>query len=88
MFPGRKKRRRVKALPQRNAMRILEQQKRAFPFFVRPAMERLLPVRPPNPVLPDPTLDLMNEVSAFDFDEERQATYSEFFPNGGFGFDP
>jgi hypothetical protein len=54
MFPGRKKCRRVKALPQQNAMRILEQQKRAFPFFVRPAMERLPPVRPPNPSCPIP----------------------------------
>jgi hypothetical protein len=88
MFPDRKKRQRVKVLPQQNAMRILEQQKCAYPFFVPPAMERLPPVRPPNPVLPDPTLDVMDDVLAFGFGEERQATDSEFFSNDGFGFDP
>jgi hypothetical protein len=88
LFPDRKKRRRIKALPQQNAIRILEQQKRPCPFFAPPAPERPPAVRPPDPVQAEQPCDLADYVSAFDLDEEKQMTFSEFFSNGVFGFDP
>jgi hypothetical protein len=95
MFPDRKKRRRAQALPQQNAIRILEEQKRACPFFASSTPERRPATQGPDAVpaqntadpLPgEPSCSVLDYMSALDLDDDKQISDSEFFSN--FGFDP